>query len=327
MGVLETCMTLLMAAHLLCVNLAAGGPIIAAWLDWRGCRGDEAAAKAAVYLARWSLAAFPTGAAIGLIFGWLKWDADYRALWLGPLSYKLHWAVIEAVFSLVLLIAWWLWLPGKGSRLRVPAAARGLLALLAATNLLYHFPVLFAVATRLHDSGQTHGTRISGAEFRKLMVAGDIPALWVHVAAASIAVAGVVLLGYALQLRRAGHEQRAARMAMWGGRWALIPSLVQVPVGLWTLATLSPSAQSQIMGVSMVGMLLLVTAILAAFWLVSDLMKVALGDVARPMLIRVMTAMLLTVILMTALEQQTRNSPSPIDAPSNPSTSSTTPIP
>ena len=31
----------LLAVHLLCVNLASGGPLLAAWLDWRGTRDQQ----------------------------------------------------------------------------------------------------------------------------------------------------------------------------------------------------------------------------------------------------------------------------------------------
>ena len=104
-------LSLLLAAHLLCVNVAAGGPLVAAWLDWRG-RGDEAAGRAAKWLAGWSIAGLLVGALLGVLIGWLKWDAEYRSLWTGPMSYKMHWAGIELIFSLVLMIGWWLWLPG-----------------------------------------------------------------------------------------------------------------------------------------------------------------------------------------------------------------------
>src|SRR5438445_295799 len=145
--------TILLAAHLLCVNVASGGPLLGAWLDWRGTRGDEPAATGAVYLARASLIALIAGAALGLLIGWLKWDADYRSLWLGPLSYKLIGAVIEALFSLALMLGWWLWLPGKSGGSTTAVTIRSLLAALAATNLLYHFPLLFSVAANLQAAG------------------------------------------------------------------------------------------------------------------------------------------------------------------------------
>ena len=303
----EFWLVLLLTAHLLCVNVASGGPIVAAWLDWRGARGgDEAAAKAAVALARWSLAGLVLGAGLGVIVGWSKWNADYRALWLGPLSYKLHWAGVEAIFSLVLMLGWWLWLPGKAGGSRWAMVARGLIAVLAATNLLYHFPILFSVAAHLVDAGQTSGGRIGGAEFRRLMIAGDAPALAIHVVLASLAVSGVVLLGLALRSQRHGNEAEAAKLARWGGRWALVPSLLQLPVGLWTLAMLPAATQSQIMGESTLGTLLLVAALGAALWLLNELVHISMGEMNRPLLVRAMTAMLVTVTLMTAMQQHIR---------------------
>jgi hypothetical protein len=246
------------------------------------------------------------GAGLGLIVGWSKWNADYRALWLGPLSYKLHWAGVEAVFSLILMLGWWLWLPGRAGGSRWAMAERGLMALLASTNLLYHFPILFAVASQLLEAGETSGGRIGGAEFRQLMIAGEAPALAIHVVLASVAVSGILLLGFALRSQRQGNEAEAAKLARWGGRWALVPSLLQLPVGLWTLAMLPAAAQSQIMGENTLGTLLLVAALGAALWLLNELVHISMGEMNRPLLVRAMTAMLVTVTLMTAMKQQTR---------------------
>ena len=155
------------------------------------------------------------GAILGLVLGWLKWDPAYRSLWLGPLSYKLHWAVIEAnLFAgaharLVALAA------GQGRGSPRAMATRGLIAPLAATNLLYHFPSLFAVAGRLAEQGETSGAPIRGAAFRRLMLEGDTAAFAVHVALAAVATAGVMLLGLALRRRRTGDDAMPPR-----SRWA-----------------------------------------------------------------------------------------------------------
>jgi hypothetical protein len=298
--------TLLLAAHLLCVNAAAGGPLVAAWLDWRARRGDNAAAKAASYLAWASLVGLLAGAALGITIGWLKWTAEYRALWLGPLSHKLYWAGPEAVFSLVLLAGWWLCLPGKAGGGFGAAATRGLVAVLASTNLLYHFPVLFSVADRLAVAGQTSGQPITADEFRRLMIEGETPALAIHVVLASLAVAGVVLLGLVLRWLRRGEEASATRLGMWAARVALLPTILQVPVGLWTLAMLPAGSQSRLMGETAVGTLLLLASLLAAFWLVNDLVRVSMGEVTRSLLVRVMTAMLVTVVLMTAMQREAK---------------------
>jgi hypothetical protein len=298
--------TLLLAAHLLCVNVAAGGPIVAAWFDWRGARGDATAAWSARQMAAWSVGGLIAGGLLGVGMGWLKWDAAYRALWLGPLSYKAHWAAIELVFSLVLMLGWWWWLPRTVGGSRVAMWTRGAIALLAATNLLYHFPVLFTVAARLYDAGQTAGEPIRGAGFREQMLLAETPALTIHIVLASIAVAGTMLIGLALRRRRQGQEAEAARLAIWGGRWALIVSLVQLPVGVWTLFVLPPTSQAAIMGHSTVGTLLLVGSLAAAFWLLRELVNVSLGDTTRAVLIRAMAAMLITVVLMAGLLQATR---------------------
>lgn len=297
---------LLLAVHLLCVNVASGGPLVGAWLDWRGTRGDEAAASGAAYLGRASIIGLAAGAVLGLVIGWLKWDAAYRSLWLGPMSYKLHWAGAEAIFSLVLMVAWWLWLPGRAGGSGWAMVVRCLLAVLAATNLLYHFPLLFSVAAQLADAGEVSGERIGGAAFRRLMAQGDTLALAVHVALASVAVAGVMLLGLALRWQGRGDEADAGKVARWGGRWALVSSVLQLPVGLWTLTRMPAEAQSRLMGESAVGTLLFVGALVAALWLINELMHVSLGEMARPLLIRAMAAMLVTVVLMTAMQQQAR---------------------
>jgi hypothetical protein len=165
---------------------------------------------------------------------------------------------------------------------------------------------MFSVAARVHDSGQASGSRIGPGEFRTLMTQAETPAVAVHVVLASIAVAGVVLLGPALRALRQGSEADAAKLARWGGRWALVPTLLQLPVGLWALATLPSSSQARIMGSDTVGTLLLIAALIAALWLMRELAGVAMGDVGRPVLIRTMAAMLVTVMLMSAMQQAAR---------------------
>jgi hypothetical protein len=60
------------------------------------------------------------------------------------------------------------------------------------------------------------------------------------------------------------------------------------------------------MGTDGLATLLFVGALLASFWLVNDLARIALGETAKTLLVRAMAAMLITVTLMTAMQQQTR---------------------
>jgi len=212
----------------------------------------------------------------------------------------------EALISLVLMVGWWRWLPQKAGGSRATALVRGFIALFAATNLLYHLPVLFSVAAHLQDSGQMAGERIDAAAFRQLMVRGETPALAVHVVLASVAVTGTMLLGLALRQQRQNDAAGAAKSAVWGGRWALVASLGNLPVGLWTLTRLSPAMQTRLMGGDTLSTLLFLASLVSVFWLLRELVGVAMGESSRLALIRAMGAMLLTVMLMTAMQQAAR---------------------
>lgn len=315
--------TILLIAHLLCVNVAAGGPIVCVWLEW--WREGEVARLAAAYLGRMSLVALVLGGALGMAIGWLHWTPGYRALWTGPLAYKLHWGAAELVVSLALAVSYWLLVRRKGEPSRSARLVRGTVTLLNGTNLLYHFPSLFVVAGKLAEAGVTSGEAIRGAEFRRLAWMGEAPALAIHVILASVAVAGVMLLGLALRWQR--HDESPAdvsRLAIWGSRWALGASLAQLPVGLWTLAVLPAEMQSNLMGSQTLGTTLFAAAMLAVFWLLRDLAGVALGEATRPLMIRSMAAMLAVVGLMTAMQQAARPTRSESDAHSTTSTSGAT---
>ncbi|MDX1946953.1 MAG: hypothetical protein SFU86_16240 [Pirellulaceae bacterium] len=291
--------TLVLIAHLLCVNVAAGGPLVCAWLEWRG---GDLARRAGSYLGVLSLLTLMAGGVLGLLLGWLKWTAEYAALWTGPLSYKLHWGAAEVLFSLVLACLYCLLASGTGRTGRGLRIGRGAIALLSGTNLLYHFPPLFIVAGKLLAAGETAGPRIGGAEFRRLMLAGETPALSVHVALACLAMAGIALLGLALRQLRRDQPAEAATIAGWGGRIALAATLAQLPVGLWTLALLPAAAQARLMGSDMLGTGWFLAAMGAAFWLARELAAIALGEATRPAMIRSMVAMVVTISLMTAMQ-------------------------
>jgi hypothetical protein len=301
---MELLTTIVLIAHLLCVNVAAGGPIVCVWLEWRG---DGVARKAARYLGHLALCTLLAGGLLGIVVGWLKWTPEYGGLWTGPLAYKLHWGGAELAFSLGLAIAYWVLVRGRGGHTPWSRVGRGAIALVNGTNLLYHFPTLFIVAGKLHEAGQTSGSSLRGAAFRQLAGAGETPALAMHVALASVAMAGIMLLGLALRWLRHDEEPAdAAQVATWGGRWALVASLLQLPVGLWTLAVLPAGDQSLLMGSDGLATVLFFASMLSALWLLRELASVALGETTRPVMMRAMSAMLIVVALMTAMQQQTR---------------------
>src|SRR5262249_48601788 len=152
------------------------------------------------------------GAVLGIVVGWLKWDADYQALWLGPMSYKMKWAIVEAVFSLILIAGGCAWLPRTSGGNRGAMWMRGAIAILAATNLLYHFAMLFSVAAQLQEAGETTGPVLGGRAFRAV-IHTDTVVLEIHVALASVAVTGVALMGLASRMLLQGDAENGSLVA------------------------------------------------------------------------------------------------------------------
>jgi hypothetical protein len=93
----------------------------------------------------------------------------------------------------------------------------------------------------------------------------------------------------------------------WGGWWALVPSLLQLPVGLWLLSALPADEQTRLMGSSTIAIVLFVGGVAAALWLINDLAHLSLGEFRRGLVARAIMAMGLTVLLMTAMQAVARD--------------------
>jgi hypothetical protein len=306
---LEVTAVVLLALHLLSVNVASAGPLVCLWLEWKERRLDLLATETARRLAWWSLAALLVGGALGLLLGWLHWSPDYARLWTDTLRYKAEWAVGEYVFSLALAIAYVLW----RMRIKRPEQAtlggrvvRSLLLFLNGTNLLYHFPFLFTVAVNV-DLAPGEVEPIYAAEFRRWMSSADVVARVTHVVIASFAVTGTLLIGFALRLyRRSDRTDDAHRLARWGAWWALLPSLLQIPVGLGVIASLPLEWQNRVLGGDVASVLLLGTSVLLSLFLLQDLASLAIGEPERRLMVRSIVLMLVIVLLMTAVLRRMR---------------------
>ena len=145
---LELIVTLLLAFHLLAMNLASAGPLALFWIPAPAgpLAAPESPAQAAQRrMLRWSLGAF----VLGMVSGVLQWqlfpgEGLTEALRRFPLR-ALSFAGIELLFSLVCLLT----LARDGPILRARPGLKKLLAVFAATNLLYHFPPLMAIIGQL----------------------------------------------------------------------------------------------------------------------------------------------------------------------------------
>lgn len=247
-----------------------------------------------------SLATLLLGGILGIALGALKEHGDYWQFWIGPLGYKAAWGVLELAFSVVLLIGCRFWAGPKGVSARGQRLTRAALLVLAATNLLYHFPFLFIVANRLYMEGLPAGrVTVDAAVFRQLMVAGDTPALAVHVMLASIAVSGLALV-------IVGWRQASVQLIRWGGRWSLAASLLQLPVGLWILGAMPADLPPRMLGSDGVVTTLFLISVIGTLWLARELAALSMGETSRATVLRACTAILIVISLMTALDQHMR---------------------
>jgi hypothetical protein len=291
---------LVLAAHLLCMNVASAGPLLCIGLDARAARGDRGAESAARWLSATSVWLAVVGAVLGLVQGWLRWDAEYASV-LRQFSARVHWGAAEFVFSLLLMVAYAVWLA------RVPRGSslvrwlRSLLVLLAATNLLYHFPTLFALIAQA-STGRIDPGPVDSATFRRLIMQGDVLALTTHFALASLAVSGVALIGFSLGRRVS--ESEGQSIGIFGGRVALAATVVQLPVGLWLLMNVPPRSQQLLMGGDLIGSILLGASILATLGLLHPLAAIAFGDFNRRNGVRAMLFLAMVVLAMCGVLQR-----------------------
>ncbi len=296
---------LLLSLHLICMNVASGAPLVCIWLEWKLRKGNNGETRSAAdYLAAMTVITLVAGSLLGLVMGLLLWTPEYAAVWTKRLGHKMHWGGLELLFSLVILAGYWAWRKRTAASGLVGVSCKVALLLFASTNLLYHFPPLFLIAGKLADGDQASSEPVKGRLFVQEMLSGEIPALWIHFAVASLAMAGIMLLGLALRMsRRGAPADEVSRVAIWGGYWGLIPSLLQLPVGLWVISTLPPGSQSRIMGSSGLATVFFLAGIVAALWLLRELVSIAMGETARGNLIRAMIAMVVVVVLMTGTHQ------------------------
>ncbi len=297
---------LLVAAHLLAVNLAAAGPLVAVVEEWRARRyGDSEGDAAARTLARWSL----WGAIVGVTLGLVAMaavtllpamvDGDYlTALKQVP---KARWwfTGAEVVFYLACMGAY----VGLWTKLANHRVWHRLLAVLASTNLLYHFPALFTILAVVGTRPRLHQQPLTRGLYLQLLGDAEVLSRVVHVCLASFAVAGLALAcigGSRLTLdppALAEATMKLPRAAMHGARWALACSLLQIPVGIWVLLALPAGQQERVLGGDWLGTLLLGISILAALALLHQLAMLSLGDVTLPRL-KLTAALMVAIVLM-----------------------------
>ena len=300
--VVEIIVALILGAHLLCVDLAAAGPLVCLWLDRKEGRGDEEAGRAGRFLLKASLHALLVGTLLGVVAGCFLWDAQYREQ-LMRLASRVHFGVWEWLFSLVLLYLYLLSWRDATTCCGAKRRLRWFLPLLASTNLLYHFPPLFLIFSQLNPAG----AELTSAEFRARLVDGYVVARTVHFCLAALAVSGITLIIYTLKKGGSAETtEQTYQPARWGARLALVATLLQLPVGIWIILQMGPAAQRTVMGGSLITTGLFVASLIGALALMHCLSVLAFGAFQRVLAVRTISLMILVILLMTLVARQSR---------------------
>lgn|GEM_PF-1725062 len=303
-------------AHLLAVNVATGAPFLALWCEGRQTRsGDKLAGQLGRHLVRLSLAALGFGVILGTATLFLLWtlhptylDAllrvPSRAVWLG-VPERLWFAIAELVIfalSMWAYLALWDRLDFKRFSHRLSHRALGWFAGL---NILYHLPPLFAIAAVLSERPQL---ATDSPSYSRMLLDPEVSARFLHTWLAAFAVSGVAVMVYAL--RQAKHDEAeradAQRLAVWGARMALIPTVLQVVAGTWLTFQLPDSTRRELMGGDWVGSGCFAAAILASLYLMHSLAATALGDTDTQVMRRSIGLVVVVILLMVTVRHRAR---------------------
>ncbi len=294
----EVALTTLLAAHLLCVNVASAGPVVAIWLDWREAAGDSLAGQAGRFLCWAATGLLVVGSGLGLLLGAAQWSPAYREI-LRVFQRRISFGVWEILFSLLLMLLCAIWWSRRPESSRAARGWRTVLQVAASTNLLYHFPFLFVVLSDALKGHITVGSEpVGSGQFRQLISESTVWARVTHIWLASFAVTGLVLIFFAM---RHHTDNDATRVAKWGARLGLLASVPQIPVGIWIAITSPRPTQLALLGGDLVSSSLLAASILLTLALLHSLAAAAWGDSHRKHQLQAVAVMLLVVFLMTAV--------------------------
>jgi hypothetical protein len=295
--------------HLVAVNIAAAGPLLCVAVEWRGTRrGRPDMVAASRRLAGWSLAGFLAGIVIGTALLAILWRGD-GSYWAALHRVPAHrWGFFggELVFYLACMIAYVvLW-----NRARSQRSWHRLLAVLASTNVLYHFPPLFTMLSLMSTRPELADLTLDRSLYVELFTDPETLARVAHHWLASITTAAVALLLLTSQSGPQAEQEDHTASSGWpatvAARVALLATALQLPTGLWLLLASPARAQSQLLGGEVSTTVIFSLAIVAMVLLLQSLAAAALGDSARSTAIKAAASLLTVLLLMSYVLHRTR---------------------
>jgi len=311
---LQIVLTLLLSVHLLAVNVSMAGPLACLGLEWRARRNNDTASQnMARLLGRHCLLAFALGVGLGIVLLGLIWlmpgQRYFAALGTIPAS-RLWFGLGELVFYLGCMAGYLLLAERRGGW----SVVRWLLAIFAATNLMLHFPPLFAIISTLASRGSSPLAVLDRTAYYQLLLDPEVMSRVVHVWLASLAVTGALVMGLAARgARRADASlpesdsiDPNSALAVWGARLAVVPTVLQLAVGTWVLVKLPTATRETMLGSDLVATALFMVALISAVRMMHQLAAVALGDTERRQVTGAVWSMALVVVVMVAAWTRTQ---------------------
>jgi len=295
------------AIHLLAMNLATAGSLLVIVLQRGRRRGDESAGRLATRLAGWSNVGLLVGTLFGAIMAWLAWidHGPYlqAAFELLPMR-RYAFGAAEIVFSLACMEVVRRMCRNTGD----PTSSKRhwtivLLSLAAGSNLAYHFPPLFSMLGVFSARPERWGQPIS---FLDAIADAEVIGLWVHFLLASATVGGLTLSWLASQVSSASEQESTRSWTVFGGRVALVATILQLLSGLHLLAVLGEPARDAMLGGDMAAVGCFMGGMIASVALLHRLAAVALGEPTNGDVKSATVTLVLVVVLMTGMLQTSR---------------------
>lgn len=266
--------------HLAAVNIAAAGPFLCIALEWRATRrNDDFAGKIGRRLAVLSVLALIIGVAIGAVLLLMLSSASpsYRSAIGRVPAHRWWFAAGEIVFYLACMIPYaLLWDRAVSQRWW-----HRLLAVLAATDLLYHFPPLFTMISLLSARSELANATLDRSLYLTLFTDGETLSRVAHHWLASLATAGIAQLVLAAHTQVTADGPHSNWASAAGARIGLAATVLQLPVGLCVLLASPATVQTQLVGGEPKGTLLFGGAIVAVVLLLQQLLSASFGDTRR----------------------------------------------
>jgi hypothetical protein len=299
---------LLLAAHLVAMNVASAAPLICVWLRHRERRGDAAAGVIGWRLARVSLWSLCAGIVLGLMLLGVSWATHDQAYWnaVGRFPPRAYWfATGELAFTTVCLALY----AGLWNRWQSRPLVHAAVAVLAVTNLFYHFPPLMIMLGELSAQPEwVFEPLITRPVIRGLMLRPQLLGKVLHFGFASAAVSGVALMLLAHRHARSRIAERESNsLIRAGAAIALAASVVQLAIGLWVLLELPPASRNALMGDDWLGTVLFFSSFVAVLGFLRVLASVVVGDTGTAAASQSTVLLVAVVLLMTASLTRSRH--------------------